>query len=289
MDPQVGPFLAGVSNFVGVKETLTLVRPSDNGKGQDLVGKEYPNAFWLSLVPLDKNVKKKVSELLEMYLPKCPICKSADGYIIGLNIDSPNYIAIKCKSCNAVLTSGEWDEGEGENHILRFESPAKDKRGMTLLRQYHPIKFWQKMKIEDLEAPEDIEREIRWLIRRITAIGINLPPSGISSDTIWRLFDPIGALAIRGLPNDPLAKLRAFYVEWKKLELEMEERAEERAKEYERIVFSSEMYCPSCNKKIEPEFNICPYCGARLKTKCPSCGKRIGPEFHFCPFCGTEL
>lgn len=265
-----------------------LLRASDDGKGKELVGERHPNSFWLSLVPLDEETKNKTSELVNSYLPKCPICKSEVGYEIGLNIDSPYYIRLECKSCGAVLTSGDWDEEEGEEHLLQFSSAAKGGKGATLLKQIHSIRFWQRMKLEELETPDDIQREQRWLTRKIKEIGVNLPATGMPSDLIWRFFDPIGALAIRGLPSDPFSGVRALNQRWSMLELEMEARAEERAEKYEKIVLKTRVNCPNCSKEITKDFKVCPYCGSKLNI-CPCCGKEIQPDFKICPYCGVRL
>jgi len=47
--------------------------------------------------------------------------------------------------------------------------------------------------------------------------------------------------------------------------------------------------CPSCNNKIEVDWEVCPFCGAELKIMCPTCGKRIEREWKTCPYCGTNL
>jgi predicted nucleic acid-binding Zn ribbon protein len=46
--------------------------------------------------------------------------------------------------------------------------------------------------------------------------------------------------------------------------------------------------CPFCYMPIKPEYNNCPYCGAKL-PKCPKCGKPIKVDFIACPYCGEKL
>ncbi len=47
--------------------------------------------------------------------------------------------------------------------------------------------------------------------------------------------------------------------------------------------------CPSCGHGLQGDFNICPYCGAKLKVNCPSCGKEVSDEWKICPYCGDSL
>ncbi|MBI4361582.1 MAG: zinc ribbon domain-containing protein [Euryarchaeota archaeon] len=48
--------------------------------------------------------------------------------------------------------------------------------------------------------------------------------------------------------------------------------------------------CPQCLKPVNPEFTVCPYCGANLHSQtCPKCSKPIQPDFAVCPYCGTNL
>jgi ribosomal protein L32 len=45
--------------------------------------------------------------------------------------------------------------------------------------------------------------------------------------------------------------------------------------------------CPSCGKRVMPDFIICPYCRKKLKNKCISCGKPLDLNWKVCPYCGT--
>jgi ribosomal protein L32 len=45
--------------------------------------------------------------------------------------------------------------------------------------------------------------------------------------------------------------------------------------------------CPSCGKRVMPDFIICPYCRKKLKNKCISCGKPLDLKWKVCPYCGT--
>lgn len=49
------------------------------------------------------------------------------------------------------------------------------------------------------------------------------------------------------------------------------------------------LHCLSCDGTIQPEFKVCPYCGARVVQDCPSCGTRTEPGWKVCPQCGVQL
>ena len=46
--------------------------------------------------------------------------------------------------------------------------------------------------------------------------------------------------------------------------------------------------CPSCRRKINDDFIMCPYCRASLRAACDSCGKGLATTWVLCPYCGTE-
>lgn len=47
--------------------------------------------------------------------------------------------------------------------------------------------------------------------------------------------------------------------------------------------------CPSCSRKIEETFKVCPFCQYQLKPTCPFCGKDIKSDYLVCPYCNTNL
>jgi predicted amidophosphoribosyltransferase len=47
--------------------------------------------------------------------------------------------------------------------------------------------------------------------------------------------------------------------------------------------------CPQCGKAVEEEWQVCPYCGAKLASECPGCGKATEPDWVACPYCGAAL
>lgn len=46
--------------------------------------------------------------------------------------------------------------------------------------------------------------------------------------------------------------------------------------------------CPSCRRKIEPDFVSCPYCRSALRTPCDACGRAIASTWVLCAYCGAE-
>lgn len=46
--------------------------------------------------------------------------------------------------------------------------------------------------------------------------------------------------------------------------------------------------CPMCAKKVQEEFNVCPYCGYTLKPTCGNCGKALSRECQVCPSCRAK-
>ncbi|MBN1483633.1 MAG: zinc ribbon domain-containing protein [Chloroflexia bacterium] len=44
--------------------------------------------------------------------------------------------------------------------------------------------------------------------------------------------------------------------------------------------------CPTCQRSIEPDFVMCPYCHTPLRKKCPACGRVIDLTWQVCPYCG---
>lgn len=47
--------------------------------------------------------------------------------------------------------------------------------------------------------------------------------------------------------------------------------------------------CPCCGKRVEKEYNTCPYCGSSLEKHCPSCGKKVEEDWSVCPYCSNKL
>lgn len=45
--------------------------------------------------------------------------------------------------------------------------------------------------------------------------------------------------------------------------------------------------CPTCNRRIEEDFAICPACHTRLKKGCPACGRLLHLSWTICAYCGA--
>jgi RNA polymerase subunit RPABC4/transcription elongation factor Spt4 len=46
--------------------------------------------------------------------------------------------------------------------------------------------------------------------------------------------------------------------------------------------------CPSCKRRIQSDFMVCPTCRAQLKRPCGSCGRLLQLGWHICPYCGID-
>ena len=46
--------------------------------------------------------------------------------------------------------------------------------------------------------------------------------------------------------------------------------------------------CPSCQRRIEDSYLLCPYCRTRLRQACTECGRALSFGWVACPYCGTE-
>jgi len=47
--------------------------------------------------------------------------------------------------------------------------------------------------------------------------------------------------------------------------------------------------CPSCKRKTEAEFLVCPYCHAQLRKRCPHCERLNSLSWDTCPYCGQSV
>lgn len=64
-----------------------------------------------------------------------------------------------------------------------------------------------------------------------------------------------------------------------KYERELEE-------QYLRRDLEEQYACPSCQRGIEPDFIVCPYCHTSLRRRCQSCDRVIDLTWSVCPYCG---
>ena len=44
--------------------------------------------------------------------------------------------------------------------------------------------------------------------------------------------------------------------------------------------------CPSCRRRVQPDFVVCPNCHQQLSFKCIGCGRLLNPKWDVCPYCG---
>ena len=47
--------------------------------------------------------------------------------------------------------------------------------------------------------------------------------------------------------------------------------------------------CAVCQRRVEPEWLICPTCRNQLRGTCPSCGGRTDLDWNSCAWCGHDL
>ena len=46
--------------------------------------------------------------------------------------------------------------------------------------------------------------------------------------------------------------------------------------------------CPSCRRRIEADYLLCPYCRTRLRQPCGQCGRALSFGWVTCPYCGAD-
>lgn len=49
----------------------------------------------------------------------------------------------------------------------------------------------------------------------------------------------------------------------------------------------SEM-CPSCKRRVSPDYLFCPHCRTKLRDECENCGRPISVRWAACPYCGKQ-
>ena len=47
--------------------------------------------------------------------------------------------------------------------------------------------------------------------------------------------------------------------------------------------------CPSCTRRINEEWIICPNCRTRLNRVCANCGRLVGLDWSLCAWCGKDF
>ncbi|HET9436045.1 MAG TPA: zinc ribbon domain-containing protein, partial [Candidatus Limnocylindrales bacterium] len=48
-------------------------------------------------------------------------------------------------------------------------------------------------------------------------------------------------------------------------------------------------HCPSCDRRVDAEWIICPTCRTRLNRVCPNCTKLVGLDWSLCAWCGRDF
>ena len=47
--------------------------------------------------------------------------------------------------------------------------------------------------------------------------------------------------------------------------------------------------CPTCARRVDDEWIICPSCRTRLNRVCPNCAKLVGLDWSLCAWCGKDF
>ncbi len=48
-------------------------------------------------------------------------------------------------------------------------------------------------------------------------------------------------------------------------------------------------HCPTCQRRVHPEWIICPTCRTRLNRVCPNCSRLVGLDWSICAWCGRDF
>ena len=57
--------------------------------------------------------------------------------------------------------------------------------------------------------------------------------------------------------------------------------------EYLRRDIEDDHVCPNCQRGVEPDFVVCPYCMTELRRRCPNCDHTVDLTWVVCPYCGS--
>jgi RNA polymerase subunit RPABC4/transcription elongation factor Spt4/cbb3-type cytochrome oxidase subunit 3 len=47
--------------------------------------------------------------------------------------------------------------------------------------------------------------------------------------------------------------------------------------------------CRGCDRRVDPEWIVCPWCRARLNRVCPNCERLVGLDWTLCAWCGKDF
>jgi RNA polymerase subunit RPABC4/transcription elongation factor Spt4 len=48
-------------------------------------------------------------------------------------------------------------------------------------------------------------------------------------------------------------------------------------------------HCPTCERRVDEEWIICPSCRTRLNRVCPNCSRVVGLDWSLCAWCGKDF
>jgi hypothetical protein len=48
-------------------------------------------------------------------------------------------------------------------------------------------------------------------------------------------------------------------------------------------------HCPTCQRRVDDEWIICPSCRTRLNRVCPNCSRLVGMDWSLCAWCGKDF
>ena len=48
-------------------------------------------------------------------------------------------------------------------------------------------------------------------------------------------------------------------------------------------------HCPTCQRRVDDEWIICPTCRTRLNRVCPNCSRLVGLDWSLCAWCGKDF
>jgi RNA polymerase subunit RPABC4/transcription elongation factor Spt4 len=48
-------------------------------------------------------------------------------------------------------------------------------------------------------------------------------------------------------------------------------------------------HCPTCDRRVDDEWIICPTCRTRLNRVCPNCSRLVGLDWSLCAWCGRDF
>lgn len=109
-----------------------------------------------------------------------------------------------------------------------------------------------------------------WTYQDIRTRSDNLLVQLFSTLLVLLFFAPGYWIYLLLRPKETLAEAYARSLEREYILQDMEERP----------------VCPTCQRGVEPDFLLCPYCHTALKKKCPACGRLMDLTWQICPYCG---